>query len=460
MFLLMGDYMKDKRRENRVTAGLAKTGLYHSFRLPDGRRIEGAMSLDWQEKRLASFRLPADLRGKRVLDIGPWDGYYTFEMERRGAEVTSVDYVDLDTFRMLHRAFDSKAKYLRMDVYELDPKQLGMFDIVLCLGVLYHLKHPLLTLEKICAVCRDVCVVDTFVVDGEDRQRGIDPPLPYAEFYEMAELGGQLDNWTGPTVGAVEAWIRAAGFAWAEVSRVTAESACVLAHRKWKDSPSRVAPALTITAVTSHANRGRSFDSRKEEYIGIWCEWDSDRAPEMESVFPEVDGFGIAPLACAVTPDGLLVNFRLPPGLPPGRHETRLKIGNSGWSAAFELYVDLPGHTGELKIQTLQDSVTWKEGEVHWANGGWMTVWADGLSAEADAGNTVVHVSGLPHFPHAVLATSGQINIQLRPLIEPGVHTVEVIHRGVRSTPSAVRVCGEPPPIRGLEVLTAGLTAG
>lgn len=158
----------EKRGRNSVREGLERTGLYHSFRLPDGQVLPGSLDLAALEERMASFRLPKDLTGKRVLDISPWDGYFTFELERRGADVTAIDYVDLDTFRELHRAFDSHAEYRRMEVYELDPRHMGTFDIVLCLGVLYHLKHPLLALEKICAVTRELCIVDTFVVDGED----------------------------------------------------------------------------------------------------------------------------------------------------------------------------------------------------------------------------------------------------------------------------------------------------
>jgi hypothetical protein len=122
--------------------------------------------------------------------------FFTFEMERRGADVTAIDYVDLDTFRELHGTFGSRARYESLDVYELDPKRNGVFDIVLRLGVLYHLKHPLLALERICAVTRELCILETFVVDGEAWQQGIRPPLPFIEFYEGEELGGQWT--TGP----------------------------------------------------------------------------------------------------------------------------------------------------------------------------------------------------------------------------------------------------------------------
>jgi 2-polyprenyl-3-methyl-5-hydroxy-6-metoxy-1,4-benzoquinol methylase len=77
--------------------------------------------MDRQLWRLRSFPISEDLRGKSVLDIGPWDGFFTFEMERRGADVTAIDYVDLDSFRLLAEQFGSKARYERMEVYELTP---------------------------------------------------------------------------------------------------------------------------------------------------------------------------------------------------------------------------------------------------------------------------------------------------------------------------------------------------
>jgi tRNA (mo5U34)-methyltransferase len=240
---------------------LAETGLYHSFRLDDGMVLRGALSLEQLEARLAAFRLPLDLTGRRVLDIGPWDGYFAFEMERRGADVTAIDYVDLDTFRALHRALKSRVEYRRMDIYEIDPRLHGTYDIVLLLGVLYHLKHPLLGLEKVCAVTVDQCIVETFVIDGESWRQGVRPPLPFLEFYERDELAGQLDNWCGPTVGAVESLIRSAGFASAEVLRVTGAIATVAAHRKWKNLPPDEDDAVRLIGLNCHAHGGKAFQS-------------------------------------------------------------------------------------------------------------------------------------------------------------------------------------------------------
>ncbi len=440
------------RRENSTRAALEKKGLYHSFRLPDGRRLDGAMSLEAQDERLTPFNLPESLHGKRVLDIGPWDGYYTFEMERRGAEVTAVDYVDMDTFRELHRLMGSKAKYHQLDVYELDPRTLGMFDIVLCFGVLYHLKHPLLALEKICAVTQDLCLLESFVVDGGTWKQGIHPPVPYIEFYEMDELGGQLDNWSGPTVGAMEALVRAAGFARADIMHVEDASAGIAARRRWTNLPQADRPPIEIFGLSCHLHRGRSFRSEKEEYIALWCIWPAPGAPLLDVVFPEIDGFGIAPLAASLTANGLLVSVRVPPGLTPGQHWVRLKIGRSGWSEPLKFYVDLAPIATDLTISSIHDGVTLLHGQVDWKEGGWITIWVAGLSVEADAGNTIVELAGVPHLPDMVDPVRGQINVRLRPVIRAGEVELIVLHRGSKSNASMLTVTGVAPPIRGLEV--------
>ena len=72
-------------------AELRALGFYHTIELPDGGVIPGLLSVERLRNRLTQFDIPADLRGKRVLDIGAWDGFYTFEMERRGAHVVALD---------------------------------------------------------------------------------------------------------------------------------------------------------------------------------------------------------------------------------------------------------------------------------------------------------------------------------------------------------------------------------
>ncbi|HVV43844.1 MAG TPA: DUF1698 domain-containing protein, partial [Bryobacteraceae bacterium] len=117
---------------------------YHTIELPDGTVLPGLQSVEHLRWRLSLFPLPEDLRGKRVLDIGAWDGWFSFECERRGAEVIAVDCVALNTFIEAKELLGSRVEYLTLDVDELSADRLGTFDIVLFFGVLYHLRHPLL----------------------------------------------------------------------------------------------------------------------------------------------------------------------------------------------------------------------------------------------------------------------------------------------------------------------------
>ena len=112
-------------------------------------------------RRLRLLQIPEDLSGKSVLDIGAWDGYFSFEFERRGAarvlaiDTHSWDHGALDCFLFARERLRSKVEFRRMDVHELDPDQVGCFDLVFCAGVLYHMRNPLIGLERIRRVTRD-----------------------------------------------------------------------------------------------------------------------------------------------------------------------------------------------------------------------------------------------------------------------------------------------------------------
>ena len=188
---------------------------YHSIELPDGSVLPGLQSIEQLRRRLDVFNLPEDLKGKRVLDIGAWDGWFSFECERRGAAVTAVDCVELATFLEARQLLNSKVEYLTLDVNELSARRLGRFDIVLFFGVLYHLRHPLLGLEKAVELSTDLVLIESFVIDSESAR-----PIPAVmEFYERTELGGQVDNWCGPTPECLLALCRSAGLGASRVDR-------------------------------------------------------------------------------------------------------------------------------------------------------------------------------------------------------------------------------------------------
>src|SRR5205823_3269961 len=119
-----------RRRQNDFRAELTRRGWYHSFELPDGGVIEGVMSLAWQRARWARFPIPSVLSGKRVLDIGPWDGWFSFEAERRGAEVTSVDCYEVPNYHYLHRRLGSKAVHRILNLYELPAAGLARVELL------------------------------------------------------------------------------------------------------------------------------------------------------------------------------------------------------------------------------------------------------------------------------------------------------------------------------------------
>src|SRR5579863_3500838 len=220
---------------------------YHSIELPDGSVLPGLQPIEHLRWRLDQFGLPDDLHGKRVLDIGAWDGWFSFECERRGAQVVAVDCVALNTFLEARDLLNSRVEYLTLDVGELSAAKLGRFDIVLFFGVLYHLRHPLQGLEKVVELCTDLALIESFVIASEPRT------IPAVmEFYERTELGGQIDNWCGPSPEGLLAMCRSAGFATAELKDVTNQRASVVCRRRWPDPESISAAPPHLNAVVNN----------------------------------------------------------------------------------------------------------------------------------------------------------------------------------------------------------------
>ncbi len=119
---------------------------------------------DPKEDKLPYFGLPEDMTGMRVLDIGTAEGFFSFEAERRGAkEVVAIDSFpdSVRRFNIGRAAFNSKATAHLCNVYDISRKTFGTFDLVLFFGVLYHLRHPLLALEKIFDVCTGTLLMQT-----------------------------------------------------------------------------------------------------------------------------------------------------------------------------------------------------------------------------------------------------------------------------------------------------------
>lgn len=144
---------------------------YHSIELAPGRVTPG-----WFDMRpyVRHYGLPARLDGQRVLDVGTWDGFWAFELERRGAaEVVALDLDDerdLDWpprrrpaqfpqesrgagFELAHRLLGSRVRRVNRSIYDARPEDLGTFDLVFCGSVIMHLRDQSLALERIAALC-------------------------------------------------------------------------------------------------------------------------------------------------------------------------------------------------------------------------------------------------------------------------------------------------------------------
>lgn len=302
---------------------------YHSIDLPDGSVLPGLQTIEHLRWRLERFDLPLDLRGKRVLDVGAWDGWFSFECERRGAEVVAVDCVALDTFLEARQLLGSKVEYLTLDVNELSARRLGRFDIVLFFGVLYHLRHPLVGLEKAVELSTDLAVIESFVIPSEDR-----PNPAVMEFYERGELGGQIDNWFGPTPECLAALCRSAGFAQVELKDTSNQRTSIICRRHWPEPdrvPSENAPQLH--AVVNNRTYVATFHPLKDEYLCCFFK-SAEKQITADSVFVEVDGYGTHALVVSETEGGFQANCIRPPGLTPGRHEARIRTRHSGRSNA------------------------------------------------------------------------------------------------------------------------------
>jgi tRNA (mo5U34)-methyltransferase len=151
----------------------------------------GFFSPGWSDpvkEKLPFFGLPEDLRGRRVLDIGCAEGFFSFEAERRGArEVIAIDSFpdSIRRFNIVRDAKQSNATAYLTNVYDLKPSLFGTFDIVLFYGVFYHLKHPQKALESIRSICAGDLIFQTLIYE-EPAVKG----TPWARFFPHGYMSG------------------------------------------------------------------------------------------------------------------------------------------------------------------------------------------------------------------------------------------------------------------------------
>jgi tRNA (mo5U34)-methyltransferase len=200
---------------------------WHSIELDGGVVTPGKVPLYYLKRVLGHLKFPESFAGLSVLDIGAWDGFFSFEAERRGAaRVVAYDLHPPDHygFETAKRLLGSKVEYVQGSVYDVSPEVLGTFDVVFFLGVLYHLRYPLLALDRIWEMTRGYALIETHHLDNcvlmpEGTSCGlaaIDPRLAEValyQFYRHDELTpDDFSNWFAPNRRAIEDGLWSAGF--------------------------------------------------------------------------------------------------------------------------------------------------------------------------------------------------------------------------------------------------------
>ena len=230
----------------RTRRAIGKVGFWwHSIDVGHGITTPGSKTADVLRAEWAALQLP-ELRGKTVLDIGGWDGYFAFEAENRGAaRVAVLDHyvwsMDLPRqqaywrecaaagvqpqpyeqtefwqpdelpgragFDTVREALGSKVEAIVADFAHDDLGTVGAWDVVLFLGVLYHLQEPFDALRRLRALTAELAVVETHAVEVPGQE-----DVPLWHFYPGAELNSDSSNWWAPNMAALRATLTAAGF--------------------------------------------------------------------------------------------------------------------------------------------------------------------------------------------------------------------------------------------------------
>jgi tRNA (mo5U34)-methyltransferase len=189
----------------------SENSWFHQFQFDNGLRTPGR---DPSAKKLHHLCLPRSLRGKSVIDVGAYEGFFSFHCEARGAErVVACDRFVWDApgssalpnVNAIHAAIGSRVERLPCSVPELPAATSEKFDIVLFLGVLYHAPDMIRYLEAVAGVVGGVLVLETYA-DSLDAEGAA------AAVYAEGEMNNDPTNWFGPNLRAIEIMLRRVGF--------------------------------------------------------------------------------------------------------------------------------------------------------------------------------------------------------------------------------------------------------
>jgi tRNA (mo5U34)-methyltransferase len=201
---------------------------FHNLHLPDGTQtapehpLGDFPSYKWD---ILAPHVPADLTGWAALDIGCNAGFYTFELAKRGARVTGIDvnkhYLGQAEWAARQFGLEDRVTLKQMQVYDLAHTD-EQYDLVIFMGVLYHLRYPMLGLDIVTQKVKRLMVFQTLTMPGmevyentngldiEHREPMLEPGWPKMAFIEH-RLANDPTNWWAPNHAGVEAMLRSSG---------------------------------------------------------------------------------------------------------------------------------------------------------------------------------------------------------------------------------------------------------
>jgi len=198
---------------------------WHTFDFPEFQ-TEGR---DNSPEKLKFIEMPKNLEGMTVLDIGAWDGYFSFSAEKRGAKVLAIDSYEWQEghekriqdlcsdpnrtiFNKVHELLKSKVEFVEENLNDIDvfdPR-----DLVLCLGILYHVEDPFTFIKKLNKITKKLLILETLTDGNIINLDGniIDMRIPLMVFYPKGYLNDDTTTYWGPNVYCLIAMLIKAGF--------------------------------------------------------------------------------------------------------------------------------------------------------------------------------------------------------------------------------------------------------
>lgn len=202
--------------QDTVIQRMNEIDWFHSIPLKDGLVTPGR---DDSISKLKQVCLPEDLSGKSVLDIGAWDGFFSFQAEKNGAErVLATDHFcwsgpgwgTNEGFKFAREILGSKVEDLDIDAMDISPESVGEFDVVMFLGVLYHLQDPMAGLRVAASVCKELLIIET-LMDDLHRWK------PSMVYFPSDSYNKDSTNYWAPNVAAMKGMLHDLGFSRVEV---------------------------------------------------------------------------------------------------------------------------------------------------------------------------------------------------------------------------------------------------